>query len=142
LEESIGKESGLPIAGGILMIVAAILSLLVGYSIQPWIYYLYGFVDFVVTWWLFIVTWWLGIVGFAFGLASGVLMIKKRSLALALVGMVILLIVGILPLLWGFVVVEFLRESLINMFCIYGVPIIIFAVLSIIFAVASRKKFA
>ncbi|MCP8321641.1 MAG: hypothetical protein H3Z52_11990 [archaeon] len=69
-------------------------------------------------------------------------MIKKRSLALALVGMVILLIVGILPLLWGFVVVEFLRESLINMFCIYGVPIIIFAVLSIIFAVASRKKFA
>ncbi|MCP8321994.1 MAG: hypothetical protein H3Z52_13830, partial [archaeon] len=97
MEESIGKESGLPIAGGILMIVAAILSLLVGYSIQPWIYYLYGFVDFVVTWWLFIVTWWLGIVGFAFGLASGVLMIKKRSLALALVGMVILLIVGILP---------------------------------------------
>jgi len=139
--EEIAKESGLPIAGGILTIVAAILGLLVGYSIQPWIYYLYGFVDFVVTWWLIVVMWWLGIVGFAFGLASGVLMIKKRSLALALVGMVILLIVGILPLIWGFVVVEFLRESLINMFYIYGFPIITFSILSIIFAVASRKKF-
>jgi len=139
--EEIAKESGLPITGGILTIVAAFLSLQVGFNIQPWIYDYYGFVDLIVTWWLIIVMWWLAIAGFAFGLTSGVLMIKKRSLVMTLIGMVILLIVGILPLIWGFVVVEFLRESLISMFYIYGVPIIAFAVLSIIFAVASRKKF-
>ena len=123
----------MPIAGGILTIVAAILGLLVGYGIQ-----VYGmFLGFSYV----IITWWLGIAGFAFGLTSGVLMIKKRSLALSLTGMIILLIVGILPLLWSFVVVEFLRESLINMFYYYGVPIIAFSVLSLIFAIASRKRF-
>ncbi|MCP8309520.1 MAG: hypothetical protein H3Z54_12660 [archaeon] len=131
--EEIAKESGLPITGGILTIVAASLGLSVGYGVQ-----LYGmFMEFSYV----IVTWWLGIAGFAFGLTSGVLMIKKRSLVMTLIGMVILLIVGILPLLWSFVVVEFLRESLVNMFYFYGVPTIAFAALSIIFAIVSRKKF-
>jgi hypothetical protein len=89
-----------------------------------------------------VITWWLGIAGFAFGLTSGVLMIKKRSLAMILIGTVILLIVGILPLICSFVVVEFLRESLVKMFYLYGVPIIAFSILSIVFAIASRKRFA
>jgi len=138
LEEEIAKESGLPIAGGILAIVAASLSLLVGYSSLAFFYIekIYTIFPFIS-----IFTWWLGIAGFAFGLASGALMIKKRSLAIALTGMVLSLIVGILLLIWGFAYpVEFLRESWINMFYYYGVPIIIFAISSIIFAVASRKK--
>ncbi len=127
------KEGGLPITGGILTIVAAVLSLILGFSMMS-----FFFIEILYS----IVTWWLGIAGFAFGLASGVLMIKRRSLGLSLIGMIILLVVGILPLLWGFIYPEgFVRESLIRTFYDYGVPIISFAILSIIFAVVSRKKF-
>ncbi len=125
------KESGLPIAGGILTIVAASLSLIVGHSGRYlWFNDSYS-----------LVTWWIGIFGFSFGLVSGVLMIKRRSLGLTLVGMAILLINGILPLLWSFVHPEgFLRDAWMGMFYNYGIPILVFSILGIVFAVASRKK--
>ncbi|MGB9659863.1 MAG: hypothetical protein ACPLY9_05010 [Nitrososphaerales archaeon] len=125
------KESGLPIAGGILTIVAASLSLIVGVSVS----YLW-FNDSSP-----LVTWWIAIFGFSFGLISGVLVIKRRSLGLTLVGMAILLINGILPLLWSFIYTEgFLRDAWIRMFYNYGIPILVFSVLGIVFAVASRKR--
>ncbi|MGQ9719203.1 MAG: hypothetical protein ACUVWK_05135 [Nitrososphaerales archaeon] len=133
MEAPIVKESGLFISGSILTIVAAFLSLLLGFNVS----YLSTIV-FSYT----IVTWWLGVAGFAFGLTAGVLMMKKRALVMALICMAILLIAGILPLLWSFVFLEgFLHELWSTMFYFYGVPIIVFSALNIIFAIASRKKF-
>lgn|GEM_PF-2544366 len=125
------KESGLPIAGGILTIVAASLSLIVGVSVS----YLWFNDSYPL------VTWWIAIFGFSFGLISGVLVIKRRSLGLTLIGMAILLINGILPLLWSLVYPEgFLRDAWMKMFYNYGIPILVFSILGIVFAVASRKR--
>jgi hypothetical protein len=128
------EEGGLSIAGGALTIVAAFLALIMGNNVIS-----FWFSDFLYT----IITWWLSIIGFAFGIASGALMIKKRSFALTVVGMAVLLIVGILPLIWSFIYIEeFLRYLWTRMLYIYGVPIIVLSALSIVFAVASRKRFS
>ncbi|NWG09518.1 MAG: hypothetical protein HXX80_04315 [Nitrososphaerales archaeon] len=133
MEAPIVKESGLFIAGSILTVVAAFLGLLLGFNVS--------FLSTIVFSYT-ILTWWLGVAGFAFGLTAGVLIIKRRALITALICTTILLIAGILPLLWSFVFPEgFLHELWSTMFYFYGVPIIVFSALSIIFAIASRKKF-
>ncbi|MEM3437110.1 MAG: hypothetical protein QXP55_01045 [Nitrososphaerales archaeon] len=132
MEES--KEDGLSISSGILTIVAASLGLIMGINL-PYFWFYEFLYDLFPR--------WLSIIGFAFGITSGVLMIKRKSFALALLGIIILMIVGTLPLLWGFIYPEeFLRNSWIRTFYIYGVPIIILSALSIVFAFASRKSFS
>ncbi|MEM3451125.1 MAG: hypothetical protein QXL52_02625 [Nitrososphaerales archaeon] len=135
--EEINKEDGFLICSGILIIVASSFGLIMGINL-PYVW----FNDFLYDLY-YLFPRWLSIIGFAFGITSGVLMIKKRSFALALSGAIVLLILGILPLLWGFVYpIEFLRFSWVMTFYNYGIPIIILSVLSIAFAVASRKSFS
>jgi hypothetical protein len=128
----IGRKTGFPIAGGILGIIASCVCIFVGIlgiltSIQPdYPYPRLGILFMGI----------FTLIGFAFGLTGGILTLKRKNFSLAIIGISLILVSGFIIILvsmtvpygsWGAV--------------IYGVPIILLSILSLIFTAISKQEF-
>ena len=76
-----------------------------------------------------------GILGFAFGLTGGIFSIRRRRFGLSIFGMSLLIIMGffvlLVPALFGSPFIGFL----------FGMPMIIPSILSVIFVAVSKSEF-
>ena len=133
------KKSSFPMAGGILEIIGACISIIVGLfliaafvQVQSNYYspsYLasFGF--------LFIGVF--EAVGFAFGLTSGILTLKRKQFTLSVVGVSLLVISGLITIIGLAMQPYGIWAGLL-----FGTPIIIISVLSLIFISISKKEFS
>jgi len=121
------KKSGYPTAAGVLTIIAACICIFLGilymyayiegwdyYRVHPPEYFLAGI---------------FGLLGFAFGLTGGILALKRRVFPLAMIGMAILTVAGILSFV----------EPIVGI--IFGVPMLVLVILAIIFTGISKREF-
>jgi hypothetical protein len=117
------KHGGLITASGILAIIASCWALFLGIlclSNTSWVYY--G--EFIYP-----VAGVFGIVGFAFGLAGGILTLKRKVFPLAVIGLLLVLVAGIVMSAVGYSL-PFL-----------ALPIHIMMILSIVFIAISKSDF-
>lgn len=120
----LAKKSSFPIAAGILEIIAACVCMLIGI--------LGILVPLVVMLTLGI----FGFVGFAFGLTGGILKIKRKSFALAIIGSCMVQLSGFIMLITTALSCDIFIVGLV-----YGMPIIILSNLSLIFTAISKQEF-
>jgi hypothetical protein len=113
------KRTSFPTAGGILGIIASCICVflaIVCIAESPYSYF--GAIEFLVG--LF------GIIGFPLGLTGGILMLKRKTFSLAIIGISLVLVFGAL---------------LIPLSALLGLPIIVLSVLSLVFTAISRGEF-
>jgi len=131
------KKTGFPIVAGILTIIAACIFVPIGalfmgayvwYSIQ-------GYPEGIEA----VITGLFSILGFAFGLASGILSIKRRYFAVSIAGLSIVIFGGFV-IIFG-VAARRYRQAVTDALT-FGVPIIILAILSLIFVAVSKQEFS
>ena len=128
-------RTGKPIASGILLIISACLSLLVGIpsiliiASYPSIY----FPSLYVTFWIIIGLW--SILSFGFGLAGGIYSLKRTHFGLSLIGSSFLVATGVMTLISLFI--SYFTTS----FGFIGVPLLILAILGTIFVAISKNEF-
>jgi hypothetical protein len=139
LKEITYKKTAFPIAAGIMTILAACISvpigvLFLGVYIQQSIYW--GFRGYDLE--LFVIGF-VSILGFAFGLASGITSIKRKHFGLAIAGLILVMLSG-LVIIFGMAVRGY-STSLTDGLT-FGVPIIGLAILSLIFVAISNQEFS
>ncbi|MCJ7469828.1 zinc-ribbon domain-containing protein [Candidatus Bathyarchaeota archaeon] len=124
------KSSNLPLTGGILTIIDACLCLFIG--IVGVLRYAWSFYNY--PWLLF-----LGLtafLGFAFGLVGGIAALKKKYYEIALLGTSVIMLSGFVDVI-AFAAARhraFLEAAL-------GIPVLILAILSLVFIAISRTEF-
>ncbi|MEM3578476.1 MAG: zinc-ribbon domain-containing protein [Candidatus Bathyarchaeia archaeon] len=132
IKTAISKKTGFPIAGGILGIIASCICIFVGIlgiltSAQP--YYPYSRFGMLLMG-IF------GLIGFAFGLTGGILTLRRKSFQLAIIGISLILVSGFITILasttepYGYIGGV-----------IFGIPVIILSILSLIFTSISKSEF-
>jgi hypothetical protein len=111
--------SCIAIVMGIIYLVAALFS--VGYAYGYTYGYFYGLSVY------YLITGILGIIAFAFGLTGGIFSLKRKRLAFSIFGMSLLIASGIMMAMpvW-----------------VFGLPIVVLSILSIIFVAISKGEFA
>jgi len=122
IKVTIKKTTGYPIAGGILGIIASCLCIFVGFisliSPHGWGMFLAGLFN---------------LIGFAFGLTGGILTLRRKTFPLAIIGISLILTASVITM----------SASLIEPFLIvFGLPISILSILSLIFTAISKNEFA
>jgi hypothetical protein len=117
------ERTGFPIAAGILTIIASSLAALIGIL-------LFGAVGLL---WVF--TGIFGIFVFAFGLTGGIFSLLRRHFVLSIFGMSLLTVMGFFVLL----VPALFGSPFIGL--LFGMPILIPSILSVIFAAISKGEF-
>jgi len=132
------KRSGFPITSGILTIIAACITIIIGiigilvFAVDFNNYYYYG----PLYQWVIIGIF--GILGFAFGLTGGIYSLKRKHFAISVVGTSFVLLSGFVTMIslgtdqygdWGVGLV-------------FGLPVILLSILGIIFLGVSRGEFA
>jgi hypothetical protein len=117
------KTTGYPIAAGILAIIASCLSLFIGIR----------FFRAVGLFWVFMGIF--GILVFAFGLMAGISSIRRRHFGLSIFGMSLLTAMGFFMLLVPALFGELFGALL------FGMPIVIPSILSLIYAALSEGEF-
>lgn len=125
------EKSGYPTAAGVLTIIAACICLFLG------ILYMYAYVEGEYSYYYgrvhppeYFLTGIFGLLGFAFGLTGGILALKRRVFPLVIIGMALMMIEGI----FSFV------EPVIGV--VFGIPVLLFAILGVIFTGISKREFA
>ena len=123
------KSSNLPLAGGILTIIDACLCLFIG--IVGVLRYAWSFYNY--PWLLF-----LGLtafLGFAFGLVGGIAALKRKLYEIALLGVSVIMLSGFVD------VVALAARHRILLEALLGMPVLILAILSLVFIAISRTEF-
>jgi len=132
------KRTGLPIAGGILTIIAACVSIIGGVigmaafiSFLSWSYYYYYRPIYQV---LFMGVF--GILAFALGLTGGIFSLKRRHFALSIIGTSFVVVSGVITMeaiaitgSWSFGL-------------LLGLPPVLLSILGLIFVAISKGEFA
>jgi len=132
IKTAIGRKTGFPIAGGILSIIASCVCIFVGIlgiltSIEP--YYPYSRFGML----------FMGIfalIGFAFGLTGGILTLRRKNFSLAIIGISLVLVSGFITILASITEPYGYLGAVI-----FGVPIILLSILSLIFTAISKQEF-
>ena len=117
------KGTGYPIAAGILTTIASCLTLYFGIR----------FFRTVGLFWVFMGIF--GILAFAFGLTAGTSSIRRRRYGLSIFGMSLLTFMGFFMLLVPALFGELFTALL------FGLPLLILSILSVIFAAMSKDEF-
>lgn len=129
--KAIKRRTGFPIAAGVLTIIASCICLivtvpsLVGAAVYGWRF----FSSFYAI--LLLVIGVLGVLAFALGLASGIFSFKRMRFGLTIAGESIVLASGVAG---AFVGLSFSG-------IIFGLPVIILAILGIVFTAISKGEF-
>jgi ribosomal protein L40E len=130
------KRSAFPTAAGILAIIAACIIIIFGIiymaefvsgrteyqNYYPYDYYTVNPPEYFVAG-LF------GLLGFAFGLTAGIITLKRRLFAMAIFGMALMTVAGIL----------FFVEPVVGI--IFGTPVLVLTILSVIFTGIRKREF-
>jgi len=120
-----GKRTGFPMAGGILLIIAAVFCFLTGFLLPLTAAY-YSWIGSLI---ILI----FGIWGFAIGLAGGIYSLKRNHFSIAIIGSAFVLVyacVNIGVSLFSHVI-----------YALFGILILILSILSIIFIAVSKNEF-
>ena len=140
------RHTDFPIAGGVLLILAASMCLLAGMvamasfisSVQSGYYY-----DYPGQWRYYAPRYWdlfaatFGLVAFVYGLAGGILSVKRRKFAHCVAG-------GLLTILEGFAVVFAFAQPNPTVWIIgvlFGAPVIILSTPALLFVSISKEEF-
>lgn len=133
------KKSRYPIAAGVLAIIAACISALLGSS------GILGFATesvmargYPVELSLVVAFYFLG---FAFGLTGGILAMNRSVFSLAVTGMSIMMVTGLLSFVVTAIVPEELGISTPLAFIIFELPILLLAAFGIILTARSKREF-
>ncbi len=118
-----GKKTGKPIAGGILIIIAAVFCLVA--SIFVLLTKLYSPYDDNFQWWVLIIVIF-AIWGFAIGLTGGIFSLKRRHFPIAIIGASFVLVGG-----W----LDFFGTI------IFGIVIVILGIIATILIAVSKNEF-
>jgi hypothetical protein len=135
-KEFVNKRTSLPIAAGILTIIAACACLIVG---------IIGLIVFALS--LIpqlLIQGVIAVLAFAFGLTSGIMSLKRKHFAMTAFGACLIIVAGFVNLLVFGVPMGFGYTSSIYpilMSLSFGVPILVPSILSIIFVFLSRREF-
>jgi len=123
------KSSNLPLTGGILTIIDACLCLFIGivgvlryagsFYNYPWLLFL-GLTAFL---------------GFAFGLVGGIAALKRKLYEIALLGVSVIMLSGFID------VVALAARHRILLEALLGIPVLVLAILSLVFIAISRTEF-
>lgn len=131
------KQTGFPIAGGILAIIASCVCIIIGlvYLImfQASISYVGGQPR-----WECLFAGLFGIIAFAFGLAGGITSLRRKNFKLAIIGVCFALTSGFV----NFGALGTHPYSALLGGLIFGLPIIILSLLSLIFIAISKGEFS
>ena len=134
------KETGFPIAAGILITVAACISAIVGIigmiAFEGSIVTVSFQSSFSTNYPLFYVGIF-GILGFSFGLTGGIFSLKRKYFALSIIGMYLVFVSGVATMI-GFEAAEY--SSWVTGLP-FGLPVIILSSLSVIFITISKGEF-
>jgi hypothetical protein len=121
------KRTGFPTASGVLVIIGSSMLIFLGIIalIQSSYDYYYGYsgADMVVG--------ILSILAFAFGLTAGILTLKRKVFPLAIIGISLVLVSSIVA-----------SVSLDIAGWVFGVPVMILSILSLVFAGISKREFS
>jgi hypothetical protein len=131
------SRTGFPIAAGILTIISACTCIVTG---------IIGLILFAMSSISqFLAQGVIAVFAFAFGLASGIMSLKRRYFAMARIGMYIMIVAGLInvavfgvPLGYSYSIA--VAPTLMGL--LFGLPILILSVLSIIFVSHSMKEFS
>jgi hypothetical protein len=137
LREMPRKKTAFPIVAGILTIIAACVFVPVGtlfMGAYVW-YAIQGHSEGIEV----LITGLFGILGFAFGLTSGILSLKRRYFGMSLAGLSMVIFCGF-AIIFGMAVRGY-RQAVADALG-FGVPIIVMAILSLIFVAISKKEFS
>jgi hypothetical protein len=121
-------RSGYLTAAGVLTIISACICILLGilytvvyidgvyrgYRVHPPEYFLAGI---------------FGLLGFAYGLTAGILALKRRMFPVAIIGMALVMVAGVLSFVEPFIGI------------IFGLPMLVLVILAVIFTGISKREF-
>jgi DNA-directed RNA polymerase subunit RPC12/RpoP len=125
IKVTIRKTTGYPIAGGILGIIASCLCIFMGIiGLIDSTYYYDEFVFFMSVF---------NLIGFAFGLTGGILTLRRKNFPMAIIGISLILTSSVITMS-----ATFGSPFLI----VFGLPISILSILSLIFTAISKSEFA
>jgi hypothetical protein len=136
------KETGFPIAAGILIIVAACISAIVGIIgmiafIGSISYSSFAIPSYSAPYYQLLFVGIFGILALAFGLTAGMFSLKRKYFALSIIGMYLVFVSG---------VVTMIAFALMDSSWVFGLPlglpVIILSSLSVIFITISKGEFA
>lgn len=123
------RSTSLPIAGGVLAIIDACICAFVGILATfryTWSFYSYG--------WLFLLGL-IAFVGFAFGLIGGITALRRKYYEVALLGTSLIMLSGFVD------IIAFAARHRILLEAVLGIPVLILAIISLIFIAISRLEF-
>jgi hypothetical protein len=137
------KQTGFPMAAGILTIIAACICAIVGIfgtvafvgSIQAPVRYVSFSVYFYTANYQLLFVGIFGILAFAFGWTGGIFSIKGEHFALSIVGISLVLVSGFVTMI-AFPLIEYGSWGLL-----FGLPVVILSILSGIFTAISKGEF-
>jgi hypothetical protein len=124
------RSSHLPLAGGILAIIDACICAVVG--ILAMLRYTWSFYDYS---WLFLLGL-IAFVGFTFGLIGGITALKRIYYEVALLGTSLIMLSGFV----GIIALATARHR-IFLEGVLGIPVLVLAIISLIFIAISRTEF-
>jgi hypothetical protein len=132
------KRSGFPIAGGVLTIIAGCLAIIYG---------ILGTLSFIISFGQrfpgsvplvgYLIMGILGLLAFALGLTSGIFALKRRRFALSIAGTCIGLLSGVSTI----VIISLQGPYAVLAGLLFGLPVVILAILAVIFTAMARKEF-
>jgi endogenous inhibitor of DNA gyrase (YacG/DUF329 family) len=127
--KALHKRTPFPLAAGILTIIGSCVAIGMGLlyivaALTSWGYG-YGYIDGLNIY--YVTTGIFGIISFSFGLTSGIFALKRRRIAFSIFGLSLLITAGIMMSIPVFV---------------YGLPIAILSILSVIFVAISKAEFS
>jgi hypothetical protein len=136
------KETGFPVAAGILMIVAACTSAIVGIIGMIAFIGSISYSSFAIAYaysapyYQLLLVGIFGILGLAFGLTAGIFSLKRKYFALSIVGMYFVFVSGVLTM-----IAFALMDSSWIVGLPLGLPVVILSILSVIFTMISKGEF-
>jgi ABC-type branched-subunit amino acid transport system permease subunit len=133
IEEASLKRTGFPVAGGILAIIGSCLSnfLGVGGIAISWHANFYVGIDYP-----FLFLGLVGVLAFLFGAIGGIMALRRKDFALSVIGACFLLFHSIVTIL-SFGSVHLWEGGLV-----YGTPLLVLSILSLVFIAISKKEFS
>lgn len=137
------KKTALPIAAGIMTILAACICFVIGgISLGAYVFFSIQSSHILLTYDIkvVLVTGTFGILGFGSGLASGIWLLRRRHFMMSMSGLFSVLFSGIAIVL-GLAIVGGDSTGLQNGL-IYGMPIILLAILSLAVIGTSKQEFS
>lgn len=137
IEELPRKKTRLPIAAGILTIVAACACIITGV-----IGLIFSAVSGIAQ---FLIQGVIAVLAFAFGLTSGIMSLKRSYFVITIIGICIITVAGLVNVVMFGVPIGFnygIAVASILMGLLFGLPVVILSILSIIFVTLSKREFS